>query len=299
MNETTNVDLSDLISYACNPPGKRLRSRFLCAFANAYGYQGSQRQLKMVAEALEFGHTASLVHDDIIDRDLIRRGKPSVFGRFGKERALLVGDALIFQMFEQLSAALPSDCAEKVINLVANMGIGLCVGQLLEGHKVAEGDRVGHYFEVARYKTAEYFVTACQAGAMLAGVSDDQLTIVKAFGYRFGLAFQIRDDLLPVLAAGESSGKPLDSDERNSRTTALSLFNSGIDICTEYQRYVSSLLGEGCGSVIGVGGRITDPSVVVSALSAHVNQSLAENSGLEAEQLTGIFRLVQEGLCCE
>lgn len=284
------------MEYACKPPGKCLRSRLLCSVAHAYGVSKQDKTLQLVAEAMELGHSASLVHDDIIDRDPIRRGKPSVYDAFGADTGLLVGDALIFQMFQKLGESAPTNLAGEVTRIIGEMGVALCRGQALEAQSGHQRDKVRHYFDVIRYKTAEYFVAMAKVGAMLAGVSQEEISPLVAMGYRFGLAFQIHDDFLPVIASDKIIGKPVDSDVRNSRITALTLLNDGVNILGEYERYLKVLLpSSGCGDM-ALKKQLSDPLTIIHTIERFIIESFISETGLDARQLESILSIISEGL---
>jgi geranylgeranyl pyrophosphate synthase len=174
--------------------------------------------------AAESGHAASLVHDDIIDGDHYRRGIPSVFARYGQNDAIVIGDALIFDLFANLAACaelgVPDDRVVAAIDVVARAGIDLCRGQQLEAE--AHRDRrfdIEFALLVGRLKTASYFRCVCQIGAILGGGGPKSVAALSRFGDELGAAFQIYDDLLGFTSSSQTSGKPADSDVKNGRLT--------------------------------------------------------------------------------
>jgi geranylgeranyl pyrophosphate synthase len=176
------------------------------------------------AAGAEYGHVASLIHDDIIDGDDLRRGRPSVQHKYGIDDAIVAGDALIFHVFANLaecrSTGVPDGYVVSALAAVARAGLDLCYGQALE----LEMCRNRHfdlesYMKVARLKTGALFRGACECGAILGGGSPKWVQQLAAYGEHLGLAFQIRDDLLPYVSDTETTGKPVTSDVDNGRLT--------------------------------------------------------------------------------
>ena len=210
--------------YAMLPPGKLLRPLLVLESALAVG--GNAESVFPAAIGFECAHVASLIHDDIIDHDDTRRGRASVHHRFGLERAILAGDALFFQWFDALGECLargvPAEQVAAAMRIQAVTGMELCRGVELElclcGNIHCGADR---YLEMARLKTALLLSSACQVGAVLggAGQEPERARTLGAFGEALGLAFQIRDDLLPYDSHPENIGKPAGSDLRNRRPT--------------------------------------------------------------------------------
>lgn len=214
--------LEGVCRYAVFPCGKLLRSRLLLCAGTAVG--GAARDLLPAAVGTEFGHVASLIHDDLIDGDDLRRGRPSVAAKFGLEGALLSGDALIFSLFRSLaecrSARVSDERIVAALHLVATAGLDLCLGQGLESTLRGNWScPLETYLTMIRLKTASFFRGACQCGAALGGGSTAQIEILGRYGDHLGIAFQIGDDLLPYLSDSEITGKPAISDIRNGRLT--------------------------------------------------------------------------------
>jgi geranylgeranyl diphosphate synthase type I len=214
--------LAVMARHALLAPGKLLRPMLLIEAGAAVG--GVLAQLLPAALGTEFGHVASLVHDDIIDGDGTRRGRPSVLAEFGRDNAILVGDALFFALFSSLA-----DChregvsAERVVRamrVVASAATELCRGQLLESALSADlACTPEQYFQMIRGKTAALFRGSAVAGAILGGGSDAQVAALGRYGEQLGLAFQIVDDLLPYISRSPATGKPDASDLENRRMT--------------------------------------------------------------------------------
>ncbi|EFL20030.1 predicted protein [Streptomyces sp. C] len=208
--------------YALLPTGKLLRPRLLALSALAVG--GSLRAVLPAAVGFEAAHTGSLLHDDIIDQDALRRGRPAVHTEFGPQMAIVAGNALFFTWFTTLAECaahgIPHQRIVAAMETQAKAGQQICRGAALEltlaGDLEAPPDV---YLEMARAKTAALFDAACTVGAVLGGGTEHQIAALGAFGDHLGCAFQIRDDLLPYLGDGARAGKPADSDLRNRRPT--------------------------------------------------------------------------------
>lgn len=214
--------LSSILEYALDKRGKLVRPLVMLAAVDVVG--GDPKQIFYAALACEYGHLGSLLHDDVIDNDLIRRGRPSVLAKYGAPGAIVGGDALIFLLFHAMTrcveAGIPAGRVVSVIQHIASAGVELCRGQALEAVATVESDlKIESYLAVIYGKTAAYFEAACAVGATLAGASPDDTTEISRFGKHFGMAFQIQDDLLPYRSSGDTAGKSSFSDLENGRVT--------------------------------------------------------------------------------
>ncbi|HET8682505.1 MAG TPA: polyprenyl synthetase family protein [Micromonosporaceae bacterium] len=214
--------LTSILAYALDKRGKLARPLVLLAANDVMG--GDPKQVFYAALACEYSHIGSLLHDDVIDNDLIRRGRPSVLAKYGAPGAIVGGDALIFLLFHAMTrcadAGVPVGRVVRAIQHVAGAGVEMCLGQALEGVATAESDlSIETYLAVIYGKTATAFEAACAVGATLAGASPDDITEISRFGKHFGMAFQIQDDLLPYRSSGEAAGKSAFSDLENGRVT--------------------------------------------------------------------------------
>lgn len=214
--------LDEMCGYALIPSGKLFRPVLLVESAVAVG--GQVEAVLAAAVGTECGHVASLIHDDIIDRDDVRRGRPSVPAAFGADDAIVTGDRLLFELFQSLAecraAGVPAEWVVAALAAVSAAGIDLCRGQTMEAE--VTGDltcTVEQYLEVIRLKTAALFRGACQSGALLGGGDAEQVRALVDYGDHLGVAFQIHDDLLPYTSTSEAAGKSVLSDVRNRRLT--------------------------------------------------------------------------------
>lgn len=192
--------------------GKRVRPLVLLTAFEACGggARGPQARTDAVdaAVALELVHTASLVHDDIMDESAERRGRPSTYAAHGRDGALLVGDYLFTQAFA-LAATLP----KQAMQMVADACRRLCEGQMAEQELLASGkpDRAA-YTAVIRDKTAALLAAGCGLGASMAGAGEETVQALYRYGDAIGHAFQVLDDVLDVAGDPQWTGKPAGSD---------------------------------------------------------------------------------------
>ncbi|WHT16171.1 polyprenyl synthetase family protein [Crossiella sp. CA-258035] len=237
--------LDELTRYAMAVPGKLLRPLMLIAAAEAVG--GQAGAVLPAAVAVEHLHVASLVHDDIIDGDDLRRGRPSVHARHGIADAIVTGDALLFDLFAAAAeSAAPPQAVVAAVAELARAGGDLCRGQVLESAMVPPGaGRTGSdltdYLDVAAFKTGALFRAACRVGALLGGGTAGQADLLADYGHHTGVAFQMYDDLLPYLDGRTAAGKPATSDAANLRPTWPVLI-AHRDGAAEHRRAVETAL---------------------------------------------------------
>jgi geranylgeranyl pyrophosphate synthase len=181
--------------------GKRVRPRLVLL---SYGVTGGQEMGKAVppAAALELVHTASVVHDDINDHGVVRRGRPSVNAIWGRTFALLTGDYLFTKVYELVAPY-------KDLNILfARAATSLVEGETLQASAVKEKNfSRERYMDIIALKTAALFETGAELGARLSGAPQWQVDALARYGYNIGLAFQIIDDILDIIGDEEQLGK--------------------------------------------------------------------------------------------
>jgi geranylgeranyl pyrophosphate synthase len=205
------------VAHLFGSPGKMLRPTLVFLSAR---FGRSYRDAKIVdlAESLELVHTASLVHDDIIDGSLMRRNQPTVNARWGDEVAVIAGDYLFAKAYA-LAAVLPKP---EVISLVAQTVFALCDGELNEISGEPHVPSESEYMERIELKTASLYAACCQGAAMLADADPEIVATLGAFGTNFGLAFQVADDVLDLAGDDETLGKHVGQDlERGMLTLPM------------------------------------------------------------------------------
>ncbi len=219
--------LEKAMEYSLMAGGKRLRPVLLMAAADAVGKDGTA--FLTTGCAIEMIHTYSLIHDDLpaMDNDDYRRGKPTNHKVFGDGIAVLAGDALLTLAFEVMlrqEGAAP----ETLVTVVSEMSraagpYGMVGGQVLDLE--GEGRRLdlAALRKIHMGKTGALFCAAIRSGAILAGAKEEELAALTLYAERFGLAFQITDDILDVTGDEAAIGKPVGSDIRNEKATYVTL----------------------------------------------------------------------------
>lgn len=217
------------MNYSMRAGGKRLRPMLMRETYRLFGGQGKEIQPFMAA--IEMIHTSSLVHDDLpcMDNDEFRRGKKSTWALYGEDMGVLTGDALMIYAFETAAKALEytenSALVCKAMGiLAAKTGIyGMIGGQTVDvelTNKPVPADKLDFIY---RLKTGALLEASMVIGAVLAGASEKECRTVEKMASEIGLAFQIQDDILDVTSSQEVLGKPVLSDEKNNKTTYVTL----------------------------------------------------------------------------
>lgn len=213
---TDDPVLATFLPLALSGGGKRLRPA-LALLSGRIGQPAPDR-LQHMAVGVELLHTASLVHDDVVDASPRRRGDPTLSAQVGNAVAVLVGDYL----FAQSAARCVATGDVRVIGLFAETLGSMCRGQLDEASRPAEAHLSltrDAYLRTIWDKTASLFVLACQGGALLGRLADDAVQALRAYGEDLGLAFQVVDDVLDFVGDERLLGKPVGSDLRQGTIT--------------------------------------------------------------------------------
>lgn len=222
-------EVMEAMNYSLLAGGKRLRPLMMYEMYRMFGGEGDV--IRPFMAAMEMIHTYSLVHDDLpaMDNDEYRRGKLTTHAKYGHAMGILAGDALLNYAFETAVSAFdcgtdPAKTAKAVQILAGKAGIyGMIGGQVVDvqasGHAVSE-DQLDFIY---RLKTSALLEASMMVGAVLAGASEEELGIVEQTARDVGVAFQIRDDILDVTGTLESIGKPVHSDDKNEKTTYVTL----------------------------------------------------------------------------
>jgi len=205
--------ITEIAEYLREGGGKRIRPSLLLLAAHLLGFSGpSAIRLGAVVEMV---HTATLVHDDIIDGAQTRRGRPSPNTTWGNEKCVLAGDWLYMQAFK---VAL-EEKSIRVLDLLIALTQQMVEGELLQIQKLGKAISEAEYYDLIFRKTACLFSTSMRLGAVLAGATETQEEKLAAYGRAVGLSFQIVDDVLDLTATEEVLGKPVASDLREGKTT--------------------------------------------------------------------------------
>ncbi|WP_029897343.1 polyprenyl synthetase family protein [Desulfohalovibrio reitneri] len=194
--------------------GKRLRPLLTILYARALGHGGDD--VYPLACSLEFLHSATLLHDDILDGSSLRRGKPTAHVIFSRGETILAGDVLL-----ALANRMVADYGRpRLVSVLSDAVMRTVVGEIEEIMSGGEGDlSLDRYMEIITGKTAYLIQAAGQAGAILAGADEEQVTAAGEFGLNMGIAFQLVDDALDYASPPEVSGKPRGADLREGKLT--------------------------------------------------------------------------------
>jgi len=200
--------------YIVSAGGKRLRPAVLMLVAKALGYQGTNHHT--LAAVVEFIHTATLLHDDVVDESDLRRGRSTANAVFGNAASVLVGDYLYSRSFEMMVET----SSMKAMGVLSAATTVIAEGEVLQLLNVHDPDvSEERYMQVVRYKTAKLFEAAAEVGAIL-GQADDRLQQAAAtFGRHIGTAFQLIDDVLDYSGDAEALGKNVGDDLREGKPT--------------------------------------------------------------------------------
>ena len=199
--------------------GKRVRPAVLLMASRLSGYEGDRAVL--YASVVEFIHTATLVHDDIIDGADLRRGRMAVHSRWGNDITVLLGDYLYIK---SMAMALTYDSLE-IIRQLCDVTLRMIEGELYQLTKAGDVDITEEeHFEIIRRKTAYLFGGCAQIGGMLGSVTREREDALREYGFNLGIAFQLVDDVLDFTADQDALGKPIGGDLREGKVTLPVIF---------------------------------------------------------------------------
>ena len=246
--------IMEAMEYSLMAGGKRLRPMLMRESFELFGGKG--KVIEPFMAAIEMIHTYSLVHDDLpaMDNDDYRRGRKTTHVVYGEDMGILAGDALLNYAFETACSAFELEPEKslmigRALKILADKaGIyGMIGGQVVDvkesGHKIT-GDMLDFIY---RLKTGALIEASVMIGAVLAGASDEEILKVEEIAGKVGMAFQIQDDILDVTSTTEMLGKPIHSDEKNEKTTYVTL--RGIE---ESRKEVKRLTSEALDTLKGL-----------------------------------------------
>lgn len=223
--------IMEAMSYSMLSGGKRLRPMLMLETYHMFG--AHHTVIEPFLAAIEMIHTYSLVHDDLpaMDDDAYRRGRRTTHVVYGEAMGILAGDALLNYAFETATQAFsmgedPARVAKAMQILAQKAGIyGMLGGQVVdvqnEGHKQIDADTLDFIY---RLKTGALIASAMMIGAVLAGANEQEVSVLEQAAVRVGIAFQIQDDILDITGTAEQLGKPIGSDEKNEKSTCVTLY---------------------------------------------------------------------------
>jgi octaprenyl-diphosphate synthase len=220
--------ITEIGEYLRNGGGKRIRPALLFLAAKLFGYQG--RGAVRLGAVVEIIHTATLVHDDIIDEAKTRRGRPAANTQWGNSKCVLAGDWLYMQAFK----IAVQERNFRVLDTLVELTQQMVEGELLQMERLGKLITADEYFDLIYRKTACLFSVCLRLGAILGGATAAQEEALSRYGQDLGLAFQIVDDVLDLTASEDVLGKPVASDLREGKVT-LAVIHA-LDRCTHNER---------------------------------------------------------------
>jgi len=206
--------IPEVANHLINSGGKRLRPMLTLAMAKLAGYRGDGH-VKLAA-AVEFMHTATLLHDDVVDESEMRRGRPAARMVWGNEASVLVGDFLLGQAFKMMVEV----GSIRALDILSSAAAVIAEGEVMQlGAAKNTATTEDEYLAVIRAKTAELFAAACEVGPALASRSKDEEAACRSFGMNLGIAFQLVDDALDYGGKSAKLGKNVGDDFRDGKIT--------------------------------------------------------------------------------
>ena len=236
----------EAMNYSVKAGGKKLRPMLMEETYKLFG--GNGMEIEPFMAAIEMIHTYSLVHDDLpaMDNDDYRRGRKTTHIVYGEAMGILAGDGLLNYAFETALKAFEMNTdsvrVAKALSILAKKaGIyGMIGGQTadIEAENIGEEVTQEHLLFIHEHKTAALIQASMMIGAVLAGATEEQVEIVEKAAYDIGVAFQIQDDILDVTSTLETLGKPVGSDEKNNKTTYVTI--KGLETASREQKEMSA-----------------------------------------------------------
>lgn len=208
--------LYDPLRYMIALGGKQLRPR-LCLTAYALFKDEFDESILQPAAALEVFHNFTLIHDDIMDKSPLRRGKPTVWTKWGEDGAILSGDVMCIDSYRRIAMAPPA-VLPQVLNLFSTTAAQVCEGQQLDmDFEQLPEVPMSQYMKMIGLKTGVLIACSAKMGALIAGASEDECDNLYDYGYSLGLAFQVADDYLDAFGDEKVFGKPIGGDILNNK----------------------------------------------------------------------------------
>ena len=206
--------IPEVTAHLIGAGGKRLRPMLTLASARMFGYQGFDHH--KLAATVEFIHTATLLHDDVVDQSARRRGRPTANLLWDNKSSVLVGDYLFSRSFQ-----LMVECGSlRILDILANAAATIAEGEVLQMTAAQDlATDQATYLRVVRGKTAALFAAACEVGAVVANAPEPQLIALRTYGDALGIAFQIADDVLDYSGEANAIGKNTGDDFREGKLT--------------------------------------------------------------------------------
>ena len=243
------------IAYTMAAGGKRVRPQLAMIACGIFG--GNEQEVAPAAMALEVFHNFTLLHDDVMDKAEVRRGRPTVHIQWNENTAILSGDQMMIEAYKLL-AEVPADKLHKVLRLFNKMATEICEGQQYDvDFESQEHVTIEEYLKMIRLKTSVLLATALQIGSYLAGANEAQQEALYQFGINVGLAFQIQDDILDVWGDPKTFGKAVGGDISCNKKTYVYLTAQQLaddELTEELRQWYGSVLDDNTEKIAAVKG---------------------------------------------
>ena len=243
------------IAYTMAAGGKRVRPQLAMIACGIFG--GNEQEVAPAAMALEVFHNFTLLHDDVMDKAEVRRGRPTVHIQWNENTAILSGDQMMIEAYKLL-AEVPESKLHKVLLLFNEMATEICEGQQYDvDFESQEHVTIEEYLKMIRLKTSVLLATALQIGSYLAGANEAQQEALYQFGINVGLAFQIQDDILDVWGDPKTFGKAVGGDISCNKKTYVYLTAQQLadaELAEELHQWYGSVLDDNTEKIAAVKG---------------------------------------------
>lgn len=243
------------IAYTMAAGGKRVRPQLAMIACSIFG--GNEQEVAPAAMALEVFHNFTLLHDDVMDKAEVRRGRPTVHIQWNENTAILSGDQMMIEAYKLL-AEVPESKLHKVLRLFNKMATEICEGQQYDvDFESQEHVTIEEYLKMIRLKTSVLLATALQIGSYLAGANEAQQEALYQFGINVGLAFQIQDDILDVWGDPKTFGKAVGGDISCNKKTYVYLTAQQLadaELAEELHQWYGSVLDDNTEKIAAVKG---------------------------------------------
>ncbi|MHB8152143.1 MAG: polyprenyl synthetase family protein [Vulcanimicrobiaceae bacterium] len=270
---TDNPLITEAVKRMLAAGGKRLRPRIALLAAEACG--GNAAEHLHLAAYMELIHVATLIHDDVVDRAQVRRGVNATAVDYGNRISVLAGDYLFAWIFKNVTAGY----APPVPHILSATLASICDGEVLQLRGLGRLDvSLDEYVEVARKKTASLFAASAQCGAIVAGGTAAEIAALHEYGQAYGIAFQMRDDLLDVIASQRTLGKPVGNDVRERKMTIpiiLALATGDVAFTADVKRWYHDGEEQAVAPILRGISDLDATSATREALSAYVVRAKA------------------------
>lgn len=259
--------ITEIGEYLRGGGGKRIRPVLLLLSSKLTGYTG--RRATQLGAVVEIIHTATLVHDDIIDEAQTRRGRPAANTQWGNSKCVLAGDWLYMQAFK----IAVQERNFRVLDVLIALTQQMVEGELLQIEKLGKAISQQEHLDLIYRKTACLFSTCMQLGGILGGTTEEEITRLGSYGRNVGMAFQIVDDVLDLTASEEVLGKPVASDLREGKAT-LAVIHAHEHGAADERRKIQKVLDDRALNGIS-------HADILSILNRHGSLEFANNAALQ------------------